>query len=157
MKVVQGRAPPYFLQPGAHCQGGQQHGHKRSRPLEASASLFPRRGTLLLLSYFRSLFITPQVRSMRLERRLGGRGEPGAAAGGTGVAKDGASARGARPSWPDGLSVHSGPPAPRSTSTTTVLLLKANCASRPEVLVINGALAGRETDVPRLGGHKGTG
>ena len=103
MKVVQGRAPPYFLQPGAHCQGGQQHGHKRSRPLEASASLFPRRGTLLLLSYFRSLFITPQVRSMRLERRLGGRGEPGAAAGGTGVAKDGASARGARPSWPDGL------------------------------------------------------
>ena len=50
-----------------------------------------------------------------------------------------------------------GPPAPRSTSTTTVLLLKADCPSRPEVLIINGALAGRETDVPRLGGHKGTG
>ena len=51
----------------------------------------------------------------------------------------------------------SGLPAPRSTSTTTVLLLKADCPSRPEVLIINGALAGRETDVPRLGGHKGTG
>ena len=51
----------------------------------------------------------------------------------------------------------SGPPAPRSTSTTTVLLLKADCPSRPEVLIINGALAGRVTDVPRLGGHKGTG